>query len=68
MAGKGYEIVKAISKLILGLVLIIGILWAGIKFPSLRAATFDFIKGAIIIVVFLVGIVFLILGFTGFRE
>jgi len=65
---ESYEVVKAISKLIIGLALIIGVIWFGITFGSWRAATINFVKGAIVIIVFLVGIVFLILGFTGFRE
>jgi len=62
---------KGLFKVIIGILLIIITLWVAtvnLFGWNWGEATLDLIKGGIIITVILIGLIFLVLGFTDFKE
>ncbi len=65
------DVAKNFLKVIAGLVLIILPIWLVLAYPGLRGwgqAALDVIQGSIVIGVILIGLLFLVLGFTGLKE
>jgi len=62
------DVAKALFKVIAGIILILIPIWAAIRFQGWGQATVDVLQAAVIIGVVLIGLLILVLGFTGFKE
>ena len=62
------DIAKNFFKVVVGLILIVLPIWAVTYWRDWGQATLDLIKGGVVIGIILVGLLFLLLGFTGMKE
>ena len=62
------DIAKALFKVIAGVILILVPIWVAVKYTGWGQATVDLLQGSVIIGVVLIGLLVLVLGFTGFKE
>jgi len=61
-------VVDKLLKIVFGLLLIIIPIYVGIVFQGWGQAVKDFLQGGVLILVFLIGLVFLLLGLSELRE
>lgn len=55
-------------KILFGLILIIGAVFVFVTFNGWQQAVIDFLQGGILILIALLGLIFLLLGFSELRE
>jgi len=62
------NVAKGLFKIVAGIILILIPLWVATTYRGWGQATIDVLQAAVIIGVILVGLLVLVLGFTGLKE
>lgn len=62
------EVAKNLLKIIVGIILLIVAAWILISFSTWTVATWRLIQGGIVLTIILIGIAFLILGFSDLKS
>ncbi|HLC63099.1 MAG TPA: hypothetical protein VJJ21_02160 [Candidatus Nanoarchaeia archaeon] len=62
------DVAKNFLKIVVGLILILIPVWVAMNYSGWKQAVLDVIQGSILIGVVLVGLLVLVLGFTGLKE